>query len=312
MKETTEQDVIEQLLRPYNYGAFYTDKAESAMWLYATFDINLPEAILVEGEPGEPISLGVNLEGYDAEVQLTLNPRLGRVKKSNEGRWYYGVNQVSVTISRHADLPDDVADKDEFFKNELMPEYQQAAIEAANRMAAFLRYRLWSSLFSAIEHFMDDYGDPENPKALQDISTSPRFHIQGMSDEFANNLQDYVGENYSNELAEVFLEQAQDSIINKRTRRACLELTMACESFVKKRIPTAGQLVDAIDGGFKSRHQAAYIDLNGLFQARDDARKKSEGFFNFSSQAKRTEAHEHLMTWGASVICLKQWVCQAE
>lgn len=312
MKETTEQDVIEQLLRPYNYGAFFSDQAETAMWLYATFDINLPEAILVEGEPGEPISLGVNLEGFDAEVQLTLNPKLGRVKKSNEGRWYYAVNEVSVTVSRHADLPDNVADKDEFFKNELLPEYQQAAIEAANRMAAFLRYRLWSSLFSAIERFMDDYGDPENIKALEDISAHPRFRIQGGGDAFASSLQDYINENYSQGLAETFLQQAQDSISNKRTRRACLELTMACESFVQKRIPSVGQLADAIDGGFKSRHQAAYIDLNGLFQARDDACNQSEGFFNFTSESKRAESHERLMTWGASVICLRQWLCQAE
>ncbi len=310
MKETTEQEIVEQLLKPYNYGAFFTDQAQTAVWLYATFNIHLPEALLVEGEPGEPISIGVNLEEFDAEVQLTLNPKLGRVRKSNEGRWYYAMNEMSVTISRHADLPEDIENHDDYFGDELLPEYQQAAIDAANRLATFLRYRLWSSLFSAIERFKEDYGEDGRGKGAIDLSQQARFDIQYSEDGQLGPMQDYIAENFSDELADLFLIQAQQSILSKQSRRACLELTMACESFVKRRIPSAHMLADAIDDGFKSRHQAAYIDLRGLFQARDEAAQQTQGFFSVNSQTKREETHDNLMVWGASVTCLKQWLAE--
>jgi len=308
MKETIEQETFEQLLTPYHHGTFFRSDTESATWLYATFKINLPEAVLVEGEPGEAISIGVNLDGDDVDVQLSLNPQLGRVKKGRDGGWCYLVNEVDVTVLRCVDLPNGAESKDDYFKHALLPQYQQAAIAATNRLVTFLKYRLWRSFFSAIGHFADAYDG--NANALVDISTSPRFQIQAMADEQIDVLQKYIDENYSHELAGLFLAQAQQSIQNKRARRACLELTMACESFVKQRISVVNQLAGAIDDGFKSRHQAAYIDLNGLFQARDEAAKKGEGFFCLSSQAKRDERQENLMMWGASVTCLKQWLYQ--
>ncbi len=280
------------------------------MWLYATFKVSLPDAILVEGEPGETVSVGVNLGAYDAEVQLSLNPLPGRVKKGNDGGWHYLVNEVEVTVLRHTSLPDGSDSREDVFKNELLPEYQLAAVQASNRLAVFLKHRLWRSLFSAMERFTADVADLGSSGGQEHGDTCFDIQVRPMADGHVDFLQRYINENYSHELGQAFLDLAQQSIVGKCVRRACLELTMACESFVQQRIGAAQQLPEAIDDRFKSRHQAAYIDLNGLFQARDEAAKKRDGFFSISSQAKRQMSHENLMVWGASVTCLKQWLHQ--
>lgn len=282
---------------------------QGGSWQFATFTIHLPEPVLVEGEPGEPVSMGVNLDGFDAEVLLTLNPELGRIKKQNRNeeneRWYYAASEVEVTLSRRESAPDDQMQQDHF-KTVLLPEYQAAAIEAANRSATFLKYRLWSSLFSAMERFESALADPDEWQR-NNISQRRRFSITPMEDRLQEAQQAYHNGHDSPELADLLLVEAQQSILGQRLRRACLELTMACEVAIKQRIALAEQLKDAIDDGFKSRHQAAYIGLNTLFQARDDVAGRS-GFFRFATAQRRDMQREQLKEWGASVTCLKNWV----
>lgn len=308
-EKTKQQELLDQVFQPFTCSAFWAETEQSKTWLYSTFTINLPEPILVEGEPGEPISIGVNLENLDAEVLLNLNPALGRIKKQNEERWYYAVTQLEVTVSGSEVLPSDVKDQQDYFNAQLAPKYQEAAVQACNRLSTFLNYRLWSSLFSAMERFSADFGgDPETANAMDDLSQKPRFALHSMSEQEQANIQAYIGEQYSLELAEAFLAEAQQSILGKRSRRACLELSMACEAAVKKRIQSADVLQDVIHGSFKSQHQAAYIGINGLFHARDELNRCEGGFFTITSSAKRETIQEDLKEWGASVTCLSHWM----
>lgn len=309
MNETTEKNPLDMVLQPLVCDSFWANEQQDVMWQFATFTIHLPEPVLVEGEPGEPISMGVNLEGFDAEVQLTLNPKLGRIRKQgrtgDEERWYYAASELEVTISRREAPPEGKAQQ-EHFKRVLLTEYQAAAIEAANRSTAFLKYRLWSSLFAAMERFSNDYGDNGSGNR-DDISQRRRFAIAAMDERLQDVQQAYLNGHYSPELADALLAGAQQSIIDKRLRRATLELTMACEVAIRQRVASVDHLKEAIDDGFKSRHQAAYIGLNTLFQARDEADDR-RGFFRFTSTQRRDTQREQLKEWGASVTCLKKWL----
>lgn len=309
MTETTELSPLELALQPFTCSAFWTNDEQSAMWQFATFTIQLPEPLLLEGEPGEPVSMGVNLDGFDAEVLLTLNPKLGRVKKQSRNdsdeRWYYAACELEVTISRYEPATEEGRESDHF-RNVLLPEYRTAAIEAANRCAAFLRYRLWRSLFEAIEQFESDLYDPE-AWARHDISQRRRFFLTDMDERLQDVQQAYCNGHYSPELAEVLLSGAQQSILDKRLHRATLELSMACEVTIKRRIVTAEQLPEVIDDGFKNRYQAAYFGLNTLFKARDELTGQ-EGLFRFTSAPRRELQREQLKEWGASVTCLKGWL----
>lgn len=312
MIETTELTPLELALQPFTCSAFWTNDEQSARWQFATFTLRLPEPLLVEGVPGEPVSMGVNLEGFDAEVRLTLNPKLGRVKKEGgdeaQERWYYAATEMEVTVSRCEEAPGAALPK-EYFKAELLPLYQTAAIEAANRSAAFLKYRLWSSLFAAMERFESDLADPA-AWARNDISQRRRFTIAAMEGRLQDAQQAYFNGHYSPELAEVLLAEAQQSILERRLTRACLELSMACEVTVKQRIPSAEALPEAIDAGFKRRHESAYDGLRDLFQARDQlgGRGGQGGHFHLLSARRRDVQRERLKEWGASVACLRTWM----
>lgn len=308
MNETTEQTLLDAVLQPLVCDSFWTTPQQDERWQFATFNIHLPEPVLVEGVPGEPIAIGVNLDGFDAEVLLTLNPTLGRIKKQerndSEERWYYAATEIEVTISRREAVS--AEQRQDHFKTALLPQYQAAAIEAANRCATFLKYRLWSSLLAAMERFNNDYG--ENSSGVRDdISQRRRFSIAAMDERLQDVQQTYFNGHYSPELADALLAEAQQSIIDKRLRRATLELTMACEAAIKQRLASVDHLKDAIDDGFKSRHQAAYIGLNTLFQARDEVGGRN-GFFHFAPTRRRDMQREQLKEWGASVACLKNWL----
>jgi hypothetical protein len=311
MNETTEQALFDVVLQPLVCDSFWTTPQQDEVWQFATFTIHLPEPLLLEGAPGEPVAIGVNLDGFDAEVLLTLNPALGRIKKQQRGggeeRWYYAASELEVTISRREVAPEGKAQQ-EHFKAVLLPEYQAAAIEAANRSATFLKYRLWSSLFAAIERFSSDYGDDGSGRR-DDISQRRRFSITPMAEQLQDAQQAYRNGHYGPELADALLVAAQQSILDQRLRRACLELTMACEAAIKRRIAAPEQLTEAIDDNFKSRHQAAYTGLNTLFQARDEVGGDA-GFFRFTSTQRRDLRREQLKEWGASVTCLKNWLAR--
>ena len=308
MTATTEHSSLAAVLQPLASNALWANAQQDATWQFATFTIHLPEPVLVEGEPGEPVSMGVNLDGFYAEVLLTLNPELGRIKKQNRNeapnenaRWYYAASEIEITISRR-----EVQTQQDHFKTVLLPEYQAAAIEAANRSAVFLKYRLWSSLFSAMERFESALAN-RSEWERNSISQRRRFSITPMDERLQEAQQAYHNGHDSPELADLLLAEAQQSILGQRLRRACLELTMACEVAIKQRIALAEQLKDAIDDGFKRRHQAAYIGLNTLFQARDDVDGRS-GFFRFATAQRRDMQREQLKEWGASVTCLKNWM----
>lgn len=309
MTETTELSPLELALQPFTCSVFWTNDEQSALWQFATFTIHLPEPVLVEGEPGEPVSMGVNLDGFDAEVLITLSPKLGRVKKQSrndsEERWYYAASELEVTISRHEPAAAEGREPDHF-RSVLLPEYRTAAIEAANRCAAFLRQRLWRSLFEAIERFESDLADPE-AWVRNDISQRRRFAIADMDERLQDVQQAYCNGHYSPELAEALLAEAQQSILDKRLQRATLELSMACEVTVKRRIPSVAQLPEVIDDGFKGRYQAAYLGLSTLFAARDEITRQA-GYFRFTSAQRREMQREQIKEWGASVACLRSWM----
>jgi len=61
------------------------------MWLFATYKVSLPKPILVKTESEEPVVISVNLKGWDSEVKLFPNARLGRIKPPTGSGWYYPV-----------------------------------------------------------------------------------------------------------------------------------------------------------------------------------------------------------------------------
>lgn len=263
------------------------------MWLYSTYEVTLPCPVLVRSESGDAVVWQANLKGWDAEVTLTPSAGLGRIRPPAGGGWFYPVSQLEITVARDGELGDEMV-------------HEAAALALVERLLVFLQLRLRHSLLEAVERYEQYYAypDAEMPAGVRVIE--PVLGLVG--DYEQQNLHDYMCEMFSKALCQGLLHDAAISIGRGRSRRACLELTMACETVMGMRLDSAS-LVDAGMGTvFMNRHSEEAREIVRLFQARDAMRQPGSGLFKFVFAAKRQEIENNLTRWQGAVECLVNWL----
>ena len=265
------------------------------MWLFATYEVKLPKPVLLKSEAGEPVVLAVNLKGWESEMTLIPNTRLGRIKQSRDGVWYYPVSQLEITVVRDGELGDEMV-------------HAEAAKALVERLLVFLQFKVWNSLFTAIEKYQHYFSLSEAEREQFDSIELLEPQLDLVTDYTQQNLRDYMSEYFSSALCQGLLHDAEISIACKRHRRACLELSMACEAALGMRLDEAGQVKASMGTVFKNKHSQAYEDIFHLFQMRDALKQGSGGVFKFVSAAKRQVMAQDLTRWQGAVECLADWL----
>ncbi|ALP54544.1 hypothetical protein Tel_16070 [Candidatus Tenderia electrophaga] len=266
------------------------------MWLFSTYAVKLPRPLLVRSETGDAVSMLVNVKGWDAEVRLIPATRLGRIRPPASGGWHYPVSQLEITVARDGELGDEMV-------------HEEGARAVVERLLVFLQLRLRHSLFEAIERYQQFYADadPASGAARDWIEITPQLSRVADYAE-RNNMHDYMCELFSKALCRGLLSDAASSIAHGRSRRACLELTMACETALGMRLEAAGLVKAGIGSVFRNQHSEAADEIVRLFQARDAMRHAGDGLFRFVSAARWREIEANLTRWQAAVECLADWL----
>lgn len=246
--------------------------------------------MLVRSESGAPLPLLINLGGWDGEVRLFPAAGLGRVRLP-VGGWHHPVARLEISVARDGALGDEMV-------------HEEAARTLVERLLLFLQLRSRHSLFEAIEHYQRLAADP--------AAASEREALLGMTPQFTrvagyaerDSMHDYLCEQFSRALCRDLLEDMAVSLAHGRSRRACLELTMACETALGMRLESAALVRSSIGSLFINRHGEAAEQIVQLFQARDAMRQPGDGLFRFVSAARWREIESHLTHWRAAVECL--------
>ncbi len=265
------------------------------MWLFATYEVRLPKPVLLKSASGDPVVMSVNLKGWESEVMLIPNTRLGRIKQPRDGAWYHPVSQLEITVVRDGELGDEMV-------------HAEAAKALVERLLVFLQFKLWNSLFSAIEKYQHYFSlDGADRDQIDSIKLMPP-QLDLVADYAQQSMRDYMSEYFSNSLSQGLLQDAAISIAHKRNRRACLELAMACETALGMRLDEAAQVKACMGTIFKNKHSQAYEEILSLFQMRDALKQGSGGMFKFISTAKRQAMEQDLTRWQGAVECLTDWL----
>ena len=267
------------------------------MWLLATYAVKLPQPVLVKSESGETVVMMVNLKGWDAEVTLMPTDRLGRIKQPRDGHWYYPVTELEITVTRDGELGDEMV-------------HEEAARALIERLLVFMQFKVWHSLFEAIEKYLQFFGpghkDADRDEPGRIVKIEPQLQL--VSGYEQQNMRDYMSEYFSEGLARALLRDAKKSIECNRFRRACLELTMACEAALGMRLESASLVKASMGSVFINQHSQEYEHIVHLFQARDAIKHGGGGLFKFVSAAKKQRIQQDLTHWQGAVECLASWL----
>ncbi len=267
------------------------------MWLFATYRVSLSQPILVKTESEQPVMISVNLKGWDSEVKLVPNARLGRIKPPTGSGWYYPVSQMEITVTRDGRLGDEMV-------------HGEAAKVMVERLLVFLQFKMWNSLFDAIDKYERFYSDSDSvmPEDEKSKLLPIELQLDLVADYEQQNMLDYMSEFFSRPLSQALLHDAARSIEHKRSRRACLELIMACETALGMRLESAGQVKAGMGDVFKNQFSQQFEEIVCLFQAREAIKQSGNGLFRFIAAAQKQEIEQQLTRWRAAVECLAEWL----
>lgn len=273
------------------------------MWLFSTYIAHLARPLLVRADSAEPVVMWVNLKGWDAELSLIPQARPGRVKLPGSRGWHLPVSQLEITVVCDGGLGDELV-------------HEEAARAIIERLSVFLQLRLKYPLFEAIERYErayapagrqgagDDGAGDDAAGALPPVGSSLQ-RVTGYEDQ---NLHDYMCELFSQELCQGLIHDAAVSIAQGRSRRACLELTMACEAALRMRLESAALVKAGMGSVFMNQYSEAAEAILELFQSRDAIKQAGRGLFKFISQAKKQEIQANLTRWQGAVECMVNWL----
>lgn len=258
------------------------------MWLFATYEVTLPRPILVKTDAINPIDLVVNLKGWDAEITLFPSESPGRISLPGRG-WHYPVSSMEITVARDGDLGDEMV-------------HEEVARRLLERLMVFLYFRQSHSLFAAIEKYEQYLAGETGNVTLHE----PQLKLVNDFDQ--GHMYDYLSENFNPGLCRALLDDAIRSIINQRHRRACIELTMACETALDMRLENAHIAKLSIGDIFAKQHPEEFKQVVDLFKTRDAVKRGGSGLFKFISSKKKQAMAEQLTCWKSAVECLATWL----
>lgn len=266
------------------------------MWLFETYQVQLPKPVLVKGEPGQKLAVDICIDQWRGEALLQLKSGFGRIKQRHDGQWYYLCSQLQLTVFRREELsiePEELAER--------LALYQESAMDIAERLALFLSYKSRHSLLQAITQY-DAHIISGEPYAAAEVQVEP------LLERFPSWLSSYVKGRLDASLAHALLASAEASLALGERRRAVIELCMACEAALGMRILTLGLAKASIGEAFRTYAPQDYDTVIALFEARDAFAAMQRGQFRFPRPEQQAEGVTQLQDGLAAAGRLCEWL----
>ncbi len=266
------------------------------MWLFETYQVRLPKPVLVKGDPAHKLPVDICIDQWRGEALLQLKSGMGRIRQRHDGEWYYLCSQLQLTIFRREELS---IESDELA--ERLALYQETALDIAERLAVFLKFKSRTSLLQAIMEY-DAHIASGEPFADGEVV------VEALLERFPAWLSAYVNGRLDAALAQQLLASAETSIALGERRRAVIELCMACEAALGMRMLSVGLVKASIGEIFRNQAPEDYAAVIALFEARDAFAATQRGQFRLFKPEQQQKALAELTPSRLAVGRLCDWL----
>ena len=220
--------------------------------------------------------------------------------------------------------------------------YQGAALEAADRLIKFFKYKLHNPNLPKLSRrdvrnpaWSVEGGMPFSPTLIFDSPVympDQGFGIKHLSRQRISDLEDALQNPIQPSLSEELMSDAQSALLHGNLRQATLEMAIACEVAVKqahfskatnaggayeylmakvrvKVIEMVSSMAKAAFGkSFKECEPDHYKNIDALFQCRNNVAHKGELTYKDESGAVCAVNKDTLAIWWGSVLNLLGWL----
>ena len=222
--------------------------------------------------------------------------------------------------------------------------YQGAALEAADRLIKFFKYKLHNPNLPKLGRrdfrnpaWSVEGGMPFSPTLIFDsplYMPDQGFGIKHLSSQSMSDLEDALQNPIQPSLSEELMSDAQSALLNDNLRQATLEMAIACEVAVKQaffakatpagaayeyleekrsvRVPVV-DLIDSIaksafGASFREDENSHYKHIDLLYRCRNKVAHRGELMYKDDSGTVCTVNKDTLAIWWGSVLNLLEWL----
>jgi hypothetical protein len=331
--------------------------------LTAEFTISMPGDCLFSIKDGEDTRFKTTINGFFVELIIPWEQLgSGRSKMAYEENWTQSLKRVLVQVCREEPTeapgisitPDgmrDLTKQGQYFL-EIIPDYAEAAREAANRLILFFRFRLNTPMLQEISARSQCLASARwyDGKGTE-IGVGPRMYIgrfipglnsalgvKKLTTDSFQALEFYLSQKLEPSVPAQLLDGARSSWFEGNLQRTVLELAIACEVMVKRRFfstdaPSGAafdyledkarvnirvpELLDAVakavfGKSFKTDSSVNFANIEFLLQCRNKLAHRGELSFRNQAGEKIIPEAKTVENWFTSVLLVSEWLINLE
>ncbi len=326
--------------------------------LTATFQFALPNELRVKRLPEDSLRYAATVDGFEVTVDLLRNGG-AKIMMSGERLEIRAARELKVSVSREENSAPphivgngkggrDVTER-RVWLEKLEPDYVAVALKVVNRVIRFFKYEMKTPHLREYEIrdagfrnpvWIDEGGNRLAPGVIRLSSRMlrpPGTELLGEKDFTAGEdakLSNVLQNDITVETHREFLSDAQNSILERKWKRAILEMAIACEVAVKQaffaKASAAGaafeyledkrrvsvRVIELMDGAaklafgssFKDDDNSAYEQVDYLFRARNKVAHRGEMIYRDRNDVVQQVDRATLEKWWTSVAALMKWI----
>lgn len=322
--------------------------------LAARYDVNLDEGLfLFNRQTTDKPSYNVRIGDFD--VELCFHPKVLKIEPTPSSNVYWQTSEVRVISERDEDvfppIPKLVNGHRSYegvnpYYKEREWAYRNAALEVINRAIIFFKYRLHNPNLSRLSardllnpvwivESGEEFSLDHKIFFFNSLLWYPKkFGVAHLSRQEDPDLEKALQCPIHPELSEELLSDAQSAMIHGDSRRAVLEMAIACETAVKQaffaKATPAGAAYEYLEDkgkihvtiielissvaeqafgkSFKEDEMRHYENIDFLFRCRNKAAHRGELVYKDKSGILCSVDDNKLADWWESVATLLEWI----
>lgn len=315
--------------------------------LFAIFDVDLPEALILKGDQS-PFEYCGEQEDFSWKLHLEADEGTKR-KAKNQRHWTYGCTRLTLTVGRKETVIPPKRNTDALATSRYFAErlevYLPVAVGILKNLVEFAKYRLQQPVSPFVEtaalknpRWVDEAGTDVGSGTVHVRFVGPpglmgRFGCKPLTRGQSRAVETALQSPRAVKLHEELLSDAQAAAYSKNVRRAVLELAIACEVFIKTTFfdpnDRSGLVYEALENqrkinvrvldlletgssavfgrSFRQHDRKAFDDIDDIFRARNKVAHRGEASFRRDNGTRVVVDQKLLEQWWTSVDTLFRW-----
>lgn len=228
--------------------------------LYAIFEINLPNRVLVQWPKEQSIQFQFTHDNFDIELTLLLENYGPKGKLKHEANWTKCVDKISIKAGRTEteEVPDipiderggrDMSKRSPYFEKR-QPEYEYIALYIYKNFIKYFKYILKNPFLYESHYRKEDFENPTwvdesgadlHPgkitffaEFIPGMRGDKNLSVKKFHPELKDDFKETLEKGLTPSLDQEILADAQNAIFEGNCRRGILEMAIACELVVKQ------------------------------------------------------------------------------